>query len=95
MPAVARKDERMELRLSSSDKKLLVEAASLRGMKPTEFVLKVVIKASRKAVDRVKAIQLSRRDQIAMIDALLEPPTANTRLRKARAKHDEMTGRAR
>lgn len=95
MPAVAKKDERLELRLSSSDKKLLLEAASLYGMKPTEFVLKVILRASRRTVDRVRAIQLSRRDQIAMIEALLEPPAPTARLRKAKVRHHEVTGRAR
>lgn len=87
---VARKDERLELRLSSEDKKLITEAAALRGLKPTEFALRVMIGASRRTVERIKTLKFSRRDQIAMIEALLDPPPPNAKLRKAKERYDRM-----
>ena len=87
MPATMRKDERFEIRLTKADKKLVAEAAQLRGMTPTEFALTATLKASRKTVERVKTLRFSRRDQETMVEALMNPGRPNERLRKAFTRH--------
>jgi uncharacterized protein (DUF1778 family) len=86
----ARKDERFEIRMTAQDKRLVAEAAKLKGMNPSEFALKAALAASRKAISRIQTIKLSQRDQIAMADALLDPPAPNAALRKAMARYRKM-----
>lgn len=92
MPAVTRKNDRFEIRLSSADKKLVTEAARLRGLTPTEFALKATLKASRRTVERVKMLRFSKRDQEIILDALMSPPVPTARLKKAFAKHSKSVG---
>lgn len=90
MPAATRKDERFEIRMSSADKKLVAEAAKLRGMTATEFALKATLRASRKTVERVKVLRLSRRDQEKMLEALMNPSPPNEKLAKAFKAHRKL-----
>ena len=94
MPPVQRKDERFEIRLTSADKKIVAEAARIRGMTPTEFVHKVTLRASKKTLERVKVLRFSKRDQLRMLEALINPPGPNERLRKAAARHKRMVRQA-
>jgi uncharacterized protein (DUF1778 family) len=94
MPASATKAERFEIRMSTADKNLIAEAARLRGMTPTEFVLKATLKASKRTVERVKVLKFSRRDQVRLLEALMNPPEPNERLKKAAARHARLVKRA-
>ena len=87
MPAAATKQERFEMRLSAADKHLISEAAKIRGMSPTEFALKAALKASRKTVERMKVLRFSKRDQVRLVEALMNPREPNDRLKKAAARH--------
>lgn len=93
MSANTIKNERFEMRISAGDKRLISEAAKIRGMSPAEFTLKAAIAASRKTLSRVQTIRVSQRDQIAMADALLDPPAPNARLRKAMARYRKMVAK--
>lgn len=75
--------ERLEARLTSRQKELLMRAAALRGQSLTDFVVNA---ASEKAVDVVREeelLVLSRRDQATFAEHLRNPPVANPRLREA------------
>jgi uncharacterized protein (DUF1778 family) len=81
------RNERLEARLTPSQKVLLVRAAALRGQSLTDFVVNA---ASEKALDVVREdelLTLSRRDQVALAEHLRNPPTANARLKKAVADY--------
>ena len=94
MPATTTKAERFEIRMSTADKNLITEAARIRGMSPTEFVLKATLKASKRTVEKVKVLKFSRRDQARLLDALMNPPEPAERLRKAAARHARLVKRA-
>jgi uncharacterized protein (DUF1778 family) len=82
------------MRMSSADKKLVAEAARLRGMTPTEFALKAILRASRKTVERVKVLRFSKRDQEKMLDALMNPGRPNEKLVRAFKTHRKLVKQA-
>lgn len=80
MPLSERKDERVELRTTGDEKRLLVAAAAYEHMDLTAFVLHAVLPAARRAVDRATRLRLSRRDTALVLDLLEHPPVAPAKL---------------
>lgn len=62
-------------------------------MKPSEYILKVLRRASRRSIEQVRTLRYSRRDQLALINALLDPPSPNARLKRAWKTYDKTIGR--
>ena len=87
--ASARKDERYEFRLSSSDRALLQRAAELRGLKFSEFVLQAVRERAESTLRENDIILLTGEDRRVFVDALMNPPRLNRKLRKAFERHRE------
>jgi uncharacterized protein (DUF1778 family) len=97
MAAVARprkpttiRSERLEARVSPETKALCQKAADIQGSTLTEFVVNSAIQAARHAVREHKIAELTRRDRIAFIEALLNAPVPNARLQKAAARHAQI-----
>ncbi len=67
------KDRRRELRLSTHDDDLLVEAAGLRGMSVTEFILGSAIEDAERTVDAHHSVELSSTAYARFLQALDEP----------------------
>lgn len=80
-------NERLEARISSEQKRLFKEAASLRGVTLTDFVVSSVHEAAVRALEARSVIELTRRDQQAFVEALLTPAAPNAELRRAWARH--------
>lgn len=81
----AARDDRIELRATKEEKRLLVSAAAYERLDVTSFVLRNVLPAARTAVDRAERIVLSRRDS-ARVSQLLENPPKPTSALLAAAK---------
>jgi uncharacterized protein (DUF1778 family) len=97
MPAVARKtqsirDARLEARVSRETKALWERAAAVQGRKVTEFVVNSAVEAAHRVLRERELADLTRRDKIAFVEALLNPPSPNARLRKAAARHAQVFG---
>lgn len=75
--------ERLEARLTESQKELLLRAAALRGQSLTDFVVSAASETARGVVRDHDLLELSRRDQVAFAKRLLAPPAANEKLRRA------------
>jgi len=86
-------DERLEARITAEQKRLFKEAASLRGVTLTDFVVSSVHEAAVRTLEARHVIELSRTDQRAFIDALMQPPAPNAALRRAWATHAPSSGR--
>lgn len=88
--------ERLEARISPEQKRLLQEAASLRGQSLTDFVVSSVQEAARRTVEEWQVISLSRRDRDLFVRTLLEAPAPNRNLRAAaerfRRRRDRVSG---
>jgi uncharacterized protein (DUF1778 family) len=79
MPA---KDQRRELRLSSSDDDLITEAAGLVGMSVSEFLLGRAVADAEAIVDAHRTIRLQEEDYDRFLAALDAPPQKLPKLRE-------------
>jgi uncharacterized protein (DUF1778 family) len=52
-----------------------------------------VVEAAQRVVHSSELSELTQRDKIAFVEALLKPPPPNSRLRNAAARHAQMFGR--
>jgi uncharacterized protein (DUF1778 family) len=87
--------ERLEARISTEQKRLFKEAASLRGVTLTDFVVSSVHEAAVRTLEARHVIELSQNDQRAFVDALGRPPAPKSVLRKAWARHSALPARSR
>ena len=88
-------DERLEARISAEQKRLFKEAATLRGVTLTDFVVSSVHEAAVRTLEARHVIELSQNDQRAFVDALKRPPVPNSALRKAWARQSAPPARSR
>jgi uncharacterized protein (DUF1778 family) len=65
--------ERLEARITMSQKALIEHAAALQGRSVTDFVLSSVQEAAAKAIDEHQRLTLSVRDGRAFVQALMAP----------------------
>ncbi len=86
------RDERLEARVTSEQKKLIERAAALQGRSVTDFVLASVQEAARRAISEHQRIELSVRDSEAFAAALLNPPPVGDRLRETVRIYRRATG---
>ena len=87
------RDARLEARVSSEQKALLQQAASLTGRTLSEFVVASAIQDATRVVREHDAIKLSKEAQMAFVSALLDPPPPNARLQQAMARYRRAVGR--
>ena len=63
MPAtVAAREDRIELRTTKDEKRLLAAAAAYERLDVTSFIMRAVLPAAREVVDRAERIVLTERD---------------------------------
>jgi uncharacterized protein (DUF1778 family) len=75
MPAKAIvRDDRIELRASREEKRLLAAAAAYERLDLTSFVLRTALPAAEKIVARHETIRLSARDSARVLELLDHPP---------------------
>ena len=88
----ARKEQRLEARITPDQKRLIERAAELRGTTVTEFV---VASAQQAAADTIKDFEvLTLRDQARKIfvNAILNPPPPNEAARAAARRYKAQMG---
>ena len=83
---------RLEARISVEQKSVLQRAATLSGRTLSEFVVASAQDAATRVIQEHETIRLSRVEQIAFVSALLKPPAANARLRRAAAAYRKQMG---
>ena len=89
--AAADHTDRLELRVTGEEKRLLAAAAAHERLDVTGFILCNVLPAARDIVDRSERIRLSARDAARVLELLENPPEptaallAAARRRAARA----------
>ncbi len=86
------RDQRLETRVTAEQKTLIEHAAALQGRTVTDFVLTSVQEAARRAIEEHNQLELSVRDSVAFVDALLNPGPVNDRLRDTVRRYREATG---
>jgi uncharacterized protein (DUF1778 family) len=68
------RDDRIELRASKEEKRLLASAAAYERLDLTSFIMRNVLPAAREVVDRAERIVLSGRDTARILELLENPP---------------------
>jgi uncharacterized protein (DUF1778 family) len=75
MPATtAARDDRIELRATKEEKRLLAAAAAHERLDVTSFIMRTVLPAARDVVDRAERIVLTERDTVRVLELLEHPP---------------------
>ena len=77
------RDARLEVRVSAAQKSLLQHAAALSGRTLSEFVVTSAQDAARQVIAEHESIRLSLEEQLAFVQALMQPPEPNARLKRA------------
>ena len=84
MPATAApREERIELRATSDEKRLLTAAAAHERLDLTSFIMRNALPAAREVMDRAERIVLSRRDSERVLALLETPPAPPPALKEA------------
>lgn len=73
------KDARIDFRVNADVKEKLQQAAVLEGVPLSSFLIRSAVERADEVLLRNKRLELSRRDQEALVQELLEPsePTAD------------------
>jgi len=93
MPRALTESGRIELRIKPEEKALLSRAAALQHEDLTGFILRTVLPAAERVIDRTERLELSERDSLRVLALLENPPKPSAKLRAAAKKHREIFGR--
>src|SRR6202035_5702476 len=70
----ATREDRIELRTTKEEKRLLAAAAAYERLDVTSFIMRNVLPTAREVVDRAERIVLSERDSVRVLELLEHPP---------------------
>lgn len=79
----AMKSERIDLRTTQEDKRLLARAAEFEQSDLTSYILSKILPIARKTVRQAELLTLSARDSAHVLDLLEHPPEPSSALEKA------------
>ena len=85
-PQTRNKADRIEARVSSEMKALCQRAAAIQGRSLTDFVIHSSVEAAQRTIRDNEYLDLNRRDRLAFLQAVLDPPPPGSPLKRA-AKH--------
>jgi uncharacterized protein (DUF1778 family) len=68
------RDDRIELRATHEEKRLIAEAAAREQLDVTRFIMRSVLPVAREVVRRSERIVLSERDSKRVLELLEKPP---------------------
>ncbi len=71
---VATREDRIELRTTKEEKRLLAAAAAYERLDVTSFIMRNVLPTAREVIDRAERIILSERDSERILKLLENPP---------------------
>ena len=77
-----KKDARLDLKTTQQNKELLSQAAILRGVDMTTFIMELALKAAREVVEHNEHMKLNKKEQVALFNALSKPSEPTTELKE-------------
>ena len=88
--ASVKRAERLEVRTTSAQKRLIERAAELRGTSVTDFVVSNIQAAAAETIREFESLFLRDEAREVFVKALLNPPEPNEALKAAAARHKQM-----
>ena len=88
--APAKKDDRIYIRTTQSQKQALTQAARVRHLHTTEFVLQVSLRAAEEVIAEAEKILLSERDFARFVELIDNPPAPTPELRADMAEYQRL-----
>jgi len=85
------RNDRIELRASREQKRLLTAAAAYEKLDLTTFVMRTTLPAAEETVARNERIALTERDTVRILELLEHPPTPPAALRAAAKRRRKRT----
>lgn len=83
------KDERVDFRVTTEMKRILVHAAEVTGRSLTDFVSSSAFSAAQKTIEEIEQLQLAEKDRTVFLDALSNPPAPNDALKAAAERYQK------
>ena len=87
--ATQNKNERINLRVKSSAKRLIARAANFEGKTVSHFILASALKHAEETVQKHQMMTLNRKNSKVFFDALAAPVCFNRKLTAAIEEYDE------
>lgn len=87
--AIQNKNERINLRLKSSAKRLIERAASFEGKTVSHFILTSALEQAEKAVQEHEIMTLNEKHSRIVFEALASPVRFNRKMVAALEEHDQ------
>ena len=88
--ALVQRAERLEVRTTSAQKRLIERAAQLRGTSVTDFVVSNIQAAAAETIREFESLFLRDEAREVFVKSLLNPPQPNKALKAAAARHKQM-----
>ena len=86
------RDDRIELRASREQKRILSAAAAYERVDLTSFVMRTALPAAEKIIARYEVITLSARDSVRVLELLENPPKPAAALCAAAKRRRQRVG---
>jgi uncharacterized protein (DUF1778 family) len=83
VPTSPTRDDRIELRTSREEKRILSAAAAYQRLDLTTFVMRTALPVAEEVVARHERLRLSARDSSRVLELLEHPPKPTAALRTA------------
>jgi uncharacterized protein (DUF1778 family) len=84
--------ERLEARITRSQKALFKQAAALQGRTLSDFIIQAASEAATRVVQEQQVITLTTQEQKVFVEALLNPPAPGPRLNSAAHRYRKLAG---
>jgi uncharacterized protein (DUF1778 family) len=91
--ALALRTERAEARLLPEQKKRIELAASIKGLSLSDFIVQHADEAAARTIQLHTSWTLEERDRDVFVQALLNPPKPNARMKAAVKRYRQRVGR--
>jgi len=88
--ALVQRAERLEVRTTAAQKRLIERAAELRGTSVTDFVVSNIQAAAAETIREFESLFLRDEARKVFVEALLNPPQPNEALKAAAGRHKQM-----
>jgi len=89
----ARKQERLEARVTPEQKQLIARGAALRGFSVTDFVVASAQQAANDAIRDSQILTLHDDARDVFVKAILNPPSPNRAARAAAKRYKRLLGK--